>query len=57
MVLSVVVAGIAGAAIPTVLTALGQDPAQSSAIVLSMITDVAAFLSFLGIAALLAGLI
>ena len=57
MVLSVVVAGIAGAAIPTVLTALGQDPAQSSAIVLSTITDVAAFLSFLGIATLLAGLI
>ena len=57
MVLSVVIAGIAGAAIPAALTALGQDPAQSSAILLSTITDVAAFLSFLGIATLLAGLI
>ena len=57
MVLSVVIAGIAGAAIPTALTALGQDPAQSSAILLSTITDVAAFLSFLGIATILAGLI
>lgn len=57
MVLSVVIAGIAGAVIPTALTALGQDPAQSSAILLSTITDVAAFLSFLGIATILAGLI
>ena len=57
MVLSVVIAGIAGAAIPSALTALGQDPAQSSAILLSTITDVAAFLSFLGIATILAGLI
>ena len=57
MVLSVIVAGVAGAAIPTLLTALGQDPAQSSAILLTTITDVAAFLSFLGIATLLAGLI
>lgn len=57
MVLSVVIAGIAGAAIPAALTALGQDPAQSSAILLSTITDVAAFLSFLGIATMLAGLI
>ena len=57
MVLSVVIAGVAGAAIPAALTALGQDPAQSSAILLSTITDVAAFLSFLGIATMLAGLI
>ncbi len=57
MVLSVIVAGIAGAAIPIVLIALGQDPAQSSSIVLTTVTDVAAFLSFLGIATLLAGLI
>lgn len=56
MVLSVIVAGIAGAAIPIVLIALGQDPAQSSSIILTTVTDVAAFLSFLGIATLLAGL-
>ena len=57
MVLSMVIAGIAGAAIPIVLTILGQDPAQSSSIVLTTVTDVTGFLSFLGIAALLAGII
>ena len=57
MVLSMIIAGIAGAAIPIVLTVLGQDPAQSSSIVLTTITDVTGFFSFLGIATLLAGLI
>jgi len=57
MVISMVIAGIAGAAIPIVLTILGQDPAQSSSIVLTTITDVAGFFSFLGIATLLAGMI
>ena len=57
MVLSMVIAGIAGAAIPVVLTVLGQDPAQSSSIVLTTVTDVTGFFSFLGIAALLAGFI
>ena len=57
MVLSMVVAGIAGAAIPIVLTVLGQDPAQSSSIILTTVTDVIGFFSFLGIATLLAGLI
>ena len=57
MVLSMVIAGIAGAAIPIVLTVLGQDPAQSSSIVLTTVTDVTGFFSFLGIATLLAGLI
>lgn len=57
MTLSMVVAGIAGAGIPIALRALGQDPAQSSSIVLTTITDVTGFLSFLGIATLLAALI
>jgi magnesium transporter len=52
MILSMVIAGIFGAAIPLVLTAIGQDPAQSSSIVLTTITDVAGFFSFLGIATL-----
>ena len=52
MILSMVIAGIFGAAIPLVLTAIGQDPAHSSSIVLSTITDVAGFFSFLGIATL-----
>ena len=57
MVLSMIIAGVAGAAIPIVLTVVGQDPAQSSSIVLTTITDVTGFFSFLGIATLLVGLI
>lgn len=53
MVLSMTIAGFSGAAIPMLLTALGQDPAQSSSIVLTTVTDVAGFFSFLGIATLL----
>ena len=53
MVLSMVIAGVAGSAIPILLTVLGQDPAQSSSIVLTTVTDVAGFFSFLGIATLL----
>lgn len=57
MILSMVVAGIAGSVIPIVLTRLGQDPAQSSTIVLTTITDIAGFMSFLGVATLLAALL
>ena len=57
MVLSMVIAGIAGSVIPIVLTRLGQDPAQSSTIILTTVTDVAGFMSFLGIATLLATLL
>jgi magnesium transporter len=57
MVLSMVTAGIAGALIPIALTRLGSDPAQSSTIVLTTVTDVAGFMSFLGIATLLSQLL
>jgi len=57
MVLSMIIAGIAGAAIPILLTVVGQDPAQSSSIILTTVTDVTGFMSFLGIATLLAWLI
>jgi magnesium transporter len=57
MVISMVAAGLAGATIPIVLGALGRDPAQSSSIFLTTVTDVVGFLSFLGIATLLAGLL
>jgi magnesium transporter len=46
------IAGVAGAAIPVLLSALGQDPAQSSSIVLTTITDISGFFSFLGLATL-----
>ena len=54
MVLSMIAAGFSGAIIPIALTRMGQDPAQSSSIVLTTVTDVVGFFSFLGIATLLA---
>lgn len=57
MILSMFAAGIAGALIPITLTRIGQDPAQSSSIILTTVTDVAGFMSFLGIATLLAELL
>ena len=53
MVLAMVAAGFAGAVVPIVLTRLGQDPVQSSSIVLTTVTNIAGFFSFLGIATLL----
>ena len=54
MVFSMAMAGLTGALIPVVLTVLGKDPAQSASIVLTTVTDVLGFLSFLGLAALAA---
>jgi len=50
MVMAMVAAGFAGAVIPIILTRLGQDPATSSSILLTTVTDIAGFFSFLGIA-------
>lgn len=57
MVLAMVAAGFAGAVVPMALTRLGQDPAQSSSIILTTVTDIAGFFSFLGIATLLSRLL
>jgi magnesium transporter len=57
MVLSMSLASVSGLTVPIVLTALKQDPAQSSSIVLTTITDVFGFLSFLGLATLLSGML
>ena len=57
MVLSMVAAGIAGVLVPTGLTMIGQDPAQSSSIILTTVTDIVGFASFLGIATLLSGML
>jgi magnesium transporter len=54
MVISMTVAGLAGASVPMIMKALGQDPATASSIVLTTVTDVVGFLSFLGLASLLA---
>jgi magnesium transporter len=50
MVVNMVVAGLAGAAIPLILRALNRDPAQSSSIFLTTVTDVVGFACFLGFA-------
>ena len=57
MVLSMVAAGVSGVLVPTMLTKFGQDPAQSSSIILTTVTDIVGFASFLGIATLLAGML
>ncbi len=57
MVISMTVAGVAGAVVPMLLKRLGVDPASSSSIVLTTITDIAGFLSFLGIATLLSAML
>ena len=53
MVFSMLMAGLAGALIPVVLTALRQDPAQSASILLTTVTDIVGFMSFLGLATLM----
>jgi magnesium transporter len=53
MVVNMICAALAGAAIPLVLQALNRDPAQSSSIFMTTVTDVVGFASFLGFAVLL----
>ncbi len=57
MVISMVIAAFAGMTIPIVLSVLGQDPAQASSIFLTTLTDITGFLTFLGIATLMVGLL
>ena len=57
MIVNMVVAGLSGAAIPIILKALNRDPAQSSSIFLTTVTDVVGFASFLGFAAIFISLL
>ncbi len=57
MILAMIAAGFAGAVVPMGLTRLGQDPAVASSIILTTVTDIAGFFSFLGIATLLAAML
>jgi magnesium transporter len=52
MLVNLISAGISGASIPIVMKKIGLDPAQSSNIILTTVTDVLGFLSFLGFAVL-----
>ena len=53
IIVNMIAAGVAGAAIPLSMKAIGLDPAQASGIVLTTVTDVVGFFAFLGFAVLL----
>lgn len=57
MISSLTIACGSGALVPMILKKFGLDPAQSSSIVLTTVTDIAGFMSFLGIATLLSGML
>lgn len=57
MVIAMTIACGAGALVPIALKRFGLDPAQSSSIILTTVTDVAGFMCFLGIASLLSRLL
>lgn len=57
MVIAMVAAAFSGVVIPVVLSSIGQDPAQSSSIILTTVTDVVGFFAFLGIATLLSSML
>lgn len=57
MIIAMVAAAFSGVIIPAMLEKLGQDPAQSSSIILTTVTDVVGFFAFLGIATMLSFLI
>ena len=53
MIINLIAAGLFGAGIPLFLEKIGSDPAISSSVLLTTVTDVVGFLSFLGLASLL----
>ena len=57
MVIAMIAAAFSGVVIPVMLSSLGQDPAQSSSIILTTVTDVVGFFAFLGIATLLSSML
>jgi len=57
MVFSMVVAGLSGALVPILLQRFGQDPATASSIILTTVTDVVGFFTFLGTATLFASML
>ena len=52
MLVNLILAGLSGASIPLIMKKIGIDPAQSSSIILTTVTDVMGFLAFLGLAVL-----
>lgn len=52
MVINLIIAGLCGAGIPILLHKMGSDPAISSTVLLTTVTDVIGFFAFLGLAAI-----
>ncbi|MGV7222876.1 MAG: magnesium transporter [Nitrospinales bacterium] len=52
MLINLIVAGLFGAGIPIILNRMGSDPAVSSTVLLTTITDVIGFFIFLGLASI-----
>ncbi len=48
--INLVIAALSGASLPPILKAMGIDPAIAGMVVLTTITDVVGFMSFLGLA-------
>jgi magnesium transporter len=55
MIVNLFAAGLAGASIPLLMRAMRLDPAQSSSIILTTVTDVVGFFAFLGLAVVFQG--
>ena len=53
MIINLIIAGFAGIVIPLALSKLKIDPALASGVILTTLTDVFGFLSFLGLASIL----
>jgi magnesium transporter len=53
MLLTLMVAGVLGAAVPLLLKAAGQDPALGSGVIVTTLTDIFGFVAFLGTGTLL----
>ena len=53
VVLNLIVAALAGVAIPLLLHGSGRDPAQGASVLLTFVTDSMGFFLFLGLASLL----
>jgi len=52
IIINLIVAAVSGATIPLLLKRFGADPALSGTVVLTTVTDIVGFLSFLGLASL-----
>ena len=57
MIITLIVAGFSGALVPIIMRHFGGDPAQSSAIIVTTVTDVVGIFVFLGLAVLFKGML